>query len=167
MQCLAWPSGALAAEEVGPTAGHAHSLARIPSSTWFCKVGSSHVPDCLKAHKSQLAAPVGGPLLESARFLAAVFTAILNLQVVLGVRAVDAVDYEVVTRHTRTAEDAVAVTQRVAGYLQPQQKNYFKAKGQAVYLRDSSWDMLRVPPPVDATGAAACVETPKGFTQCL
>lgn len=29
------------------------------------------------------------------------------------------------------------------------------------------FDMRRVKPPADAVGAASCVETPKGFTQCV
>lgn len=28
-------------------------------------------------------------------------------------------------------------------------------------------DLRRVQAPADATGAASCVETPKGFTQCI
>lgn len=76
-------------------------------------------------------------------------------------------DYEFLTTYTRVSDNHVTARQRevyygpadgLAGVVVGRQPT-------AVFAYDL--DLRRVLPPADAAGAASCVATPKGFTQCV
>jgi len=95
-------------------------------------------------------------------------TSQLYRQVMLGVRAVDTTDYEVMTVYEAFGGGLIRARQRTALYLQPYDPSYFKAFGRAVAIYDHDLEMQRVPAPPDAGGADACVKTPKeDYVQCL
>lgn len=77
-------------------------------------------------------------------------------------------DYEVMNRYSLMEDGFVRAQQRTAVYLEPRDQLYFQAGGQAVAVYDYELEMRRVAAPADAgPGVKGCVQTPKGFTQCL
>ena len=95
-------------------------------------------------------------------------TSELSRQVMLGIRAAQVTDYEVVNEYELVKPGVIKGKQRSLLYLQPQDPLYFQVFGKAVAVYDYEFTMTRVAVPEDAPrGAIACVMTPKQVDQCL
>lgn len=79
-------------------------------------------------------------------------------------------DYEVLNSYTLLGPGVVQGKQVTAIYLDPRQPRFFEADGRAVAAYGYDLQMWRTPLAETASvflRAKACVETPKGFTQCM
>ena len=107
-------------------------------------------------------------------------TSELVRQVLVAVRDVQVLDYEILNEYTRKSSgggrrnssdgtDLIKGRQRSMLYLQPQDELYFQSGGKPVVVYDYEFEMKRVKAPEDAQemGAVACVLTPKQVVQCI
>jgi len=92
-------------------------------------------------------------------------TSELFRQVRIAPRTVETTDYEIVTRYTLVSPGRVLAQQRTILYLQPQDALYFEALGRATAIYDYECEYTRAE--LEGEPGVACVETPKGATQCV
>ena len=84
-----------------------------------------------------------------------------------GERRETVTDYQVLCRFDRKSPDDVVLTQRVAVYLQPQEPLYFDVVSQAVGVYTYNIVLHRQTSEAPDGTRLACVDTPKGVTQCV
>jgi len=95
-------------------------------------------------------------------------TSELARQVFVGPQEAQVYDYDILNQYTLEGPGKVSGRQRYLLYLQPQDQLYFQSGGRAVAAHEFTYEMTRLPVPVDAPrGAVACVDTPKFVAQCI